>query len=223
MNAKRLIPALWLLAVATGCQTTRPTLEQLAKIDSIHVLPVVEKDVNYSGKLPSEYEVDQGNGWLANPYTAPIGLVIELFSYSDTRKKRSDRLRQIFADAQLDLPGTLHATFSGRLAENGIFPVLATSPSAGGAVIELEASYGVRGSRFLDSEWSPWLTVVGRLRDATGEVIWQCSSDAEAGVGRVRQLPFPDPFDDASLLRAQFHAATEVVSQALIRHLTHQD
>lgn len=212
-----------LAAITTaGCQNLRPSADDFARLESVHLLPVIEKEVTYSGKLPSEYESDQGNGLLGNPYTAPIGFFVELFSYGKTQKRRQQRLRQIFSAAKLDVPATLHASFSRAFNEDDALPELADEKSETSALIELETSYGLIGASFTGETYSPWVTVTGVMRDAKGNEIWRHEARAEVGDGNVRELPFPDPFLDSKLVRRQYRAAVKAVTRALLDHLTYR-
>ncbi|MEM7264177.1 MAG: hypothetical protein AAF488_19485 [Planctomycetota bacterium] len=198
----------------SGC-ATRPTAEEMTRLRSVRISEVVEKQVTYSGRLPSEYEVDQGNGLLSIPILAPIGFLVELWNYDDTSRRKQERLKRILDDTDLDMVGTVR-THLEELTPS-LVPASAhecEDPIDGEVRIELR--YGLSGMMGLGSDWIPWLEVRAIMVDQTGRELWEEVVDATVGDGNVHPLPFPDPFHSRTQVRRQYEAAALVACRRLI-------
>ncbi len=215
-------PLVFALACACGCYTVTPSSEERSALSrgTIRLLEIEEGDVTYTGKLPPEYEIDGGNSLLGNPYTAPIGILFEIWNYPKLKRQKSDRLRGIFRDIQVDVPELVGEEFTRLAHLKKIFGALhREEESPADAELKLEASYGIKGATFTTDEWSPWLTVSGTLVDSDGEVIWRKQEKVELGDGDLRILPFPDPFGSPDRVQAQFREAARIASRWLVEHL----
>ncbi len=223
----RIIVTLLSCCVLFGCSTTRPSKDQLSRIRSVTVTKAVEESVTYSGSLPSEYEIEQGNGFLAVPLLAPIGLVIELWNYPKTQKRKTQRLKEIFSQAEIDVVGSVRNTF-GTLTPGLVtvsastdapIPINAVNEADHGPIdaeIELRISYGLSSAVGLGTDWTPWVEVDAIMKDQTGRTLWSTAVEVTVGDGGIHPLPFPDPFLDADGFRAQYEAAVDVVCRRLI-------
>jgi hypothetical protein len=221
MQRLTLIGLLLALGCLTGCSSIRLSEADRASIDSVK-FRTEEGRVSYSGTLPSEYEPDTGSGLLSNPYTAPIGLVYEIFRYPAVVKKRSHTLKRIFAHKKIDVPEIVGATFRDKLEEEDLLPLVESDDpeSDTDAELVLTTGYGVKEVSMLQDAWAPWLEVTAVLTDNTGKELWRRTTFLDGNHPVMRELPFPDPFSDRKLLRRLFRVAAKAASEELLEHLS---
>ena len=202
--------ALVALAALSGCSTMALDREVARSLECVKVAPVSAQTVTYYGHLPSEYDVEEGNGL--------SDVVVALFKQTELDRKKSKRMKVILDEAGVDVLGHVKECFSHELATSALFPQVVTAGDAA-AVFRIEASYGVQSETMSDDIYTPWLELHAILVKNDGTVLWKhhvkvCGTDSG-----IKPLPFPDPFMDAPLLRTHFDEAITLAVMELAAHL----
>ncbi|MCA8961824.1 MAG: hypothetical protein KDC38_14970, partial [Planctomycetes bacterium] len=159
----RLVLIVATAALVSACGSVRPTAAEISRIRTVKLRQISEDSVTYSGKLPSEYEIDQGNSFLSVPILAPIGLLIELWNHDETARRKSERLKEIFRVAEVDVVGAVRTEIES--ATPRIVQTAAEVDPSGevgdpiDAQLDLRLEYGLSSGFSMGADWSPWLQI----------------------------------------------------------------
>ena len=205
--------------LGSGCATVTLDTQARLSIATVRIEPISEDDVTIGGELPLQYDIGP-NAWYGSIYTAPIGIVYDIFHHRDNQAKRGKILQRIFAESDIDVPVMVHAQFLSQLADSEIFgSVTAAENEPADANLRIAVGYGVHSIGMADEMWMPWVEVTGTLTDRAGQVIWRRSVEVNARNGDLRELPFPNPFQDPPQVRRNFRSGARLAVARLIAHM----
>ena len=205
------------LGMLCGCSTVALSDEARAKIDNIRVV-AREGLVSYSGMLPPQYEVDNGNGLMKLPWTMPLGVAYELVTYGKTRERKTHRLKEIFKTRKVDVVGQVQEEFIQNLRDSELFTIVDEEARAD-ANLTLTVHYGVHGATLFDESWRPWIKVEGIITDMNAKTLWKKIVELDAHHGELKEFPFPDPFQSPSNLRTNYRRGAKIIVRELLNHL----
>ena len=207
------------ILLGSGCTTVALDPQARLSIASVRIEPISEDDVEIGGELPLQYDIGP-NAWYGSIYTAPIGIVYDLFHHRENQAKRGKHLQRLFAERDIDVPAMVHAQFLSQLAESEVFrSVTAAENEPADAHLRIAVGYGVKSIAIADEIWMPWVEVTGTLTDRAGQIIWRRSEGVDARNGDLRELPFPNPFQDPPQVRRAFGSGARLAVARLIAHM----